>query len=263
MGMPVGGNGVRIVNSGLLSLEGPDRQLVPFDEATSIFGALSAEGRGASVLGFYHPYCKLFRLQRCDSFTFPEPGGWDSALLANVPDFIASKIRSADNWDAITRDSLRLLPEYLMRDDSLTFVHLNVPHLPAFYADALNHETPSSNPLTEYSRNLMLADRILGDIIEDLSKQVSSHEILLVVSTDHWLRNGWYRPSVQDTSQPVPLIMWMVGETSGFVLNQPLSTVHTAAMILDYLHGNLRSQADIAKWWSTKPFYPSYIAPSS
>jgi hypothetical protein len=73
-GVPIGGTGVKIDSHGAMLLERVDGKTVPFDEATSIFGALAAEGRSASVLGFYHPYCKIFTLTLCDSLTFPELG---------------------------------------------------------------------------------------------------------------------------------------------------------------------------------------------
>jgi hypothetical protein len=262
-GEPLGGDGVRIDRTGSLLLERPDATEVRFAEAASIFGTLATSGRGASVLGFYHPYCKIFRLQRCDSFPYPDVGGLDAALLENIPEFILTRLRRADYWDWITRRSLELLPQYLARDDALTFVHLNVPHLPAAYADQKLHLPASSDPLIEYSHNLLLADRILGDIVHDLQEQAPRHETLLVISTDHWLRNRWYRANERESSRPVVFIAWKVGDSKGIVLPQPLSTVHTAAMILDYLNGKISTQADIAQWWVGKPVYPSYIAPNS
>jgi hypothetical protein len=260
-GVPLGGNGIKIDNSALLSLERTDGKFIAFNSATSIFGVLASSGRSVSVLGFFHPYCYLFKLERCDSFAWPEIGGWDAALWANVPALIATRLGHVDNWDSITRDSLRLLPQYLARDDALTFIHLNVPHPPAAYADEVLHLPASSSPLTEYSNNLIFADQILGEIVQGLQQQALRHELLLVISTDHWFRNRWYQANVPESSRPVPLIVWKMGETKGFVLPQPLSTVHTAEMILDYLNGKLTTQADIANWWGSRPVYPSFIVP--
>jgi hypothetical protein len=260
-GIPLGRNGIKIDSAALLSLERPDGKFVAFNAATSIFGAVASSGRSVSALGFFHPYCYLFKLDRCDSFAWPEVGGWDAALWANVPALIATKLGHIDNWEAVTGDSLRLLPQYLARNDALTFIHLNIPHLPAAYADKILHLRASSNPLIEYSNNLILTDQILGEIVQDLQQRVSRNELLLVVSTDHWFRNRWYRADVPESTRPVPFIVWKVGDTKGFVLSQPLSTVHTAEMILDYLNGQLTTQTDIASWWGNQPVYPSFIVP--
>jgi Sulfatase len=263
-GVPIGGSGIRIDEPAYLSLQSTDGKWVRFSDATTIFGALASQGRSVSVLGFFHPYCKLFRvLQRCDSFTWPGIGGLSDALWANVPAIAASEFGYVDNWESITEDSLRLLPQYLARDDSLTFVHLNLPHLPAPYADKVLHLRPSSNPLIEYAHNLVLTDQILGQIVQTLQQQASRRDLLLVVSTDHWLRNRWYQGNVPEVSQPVPLIIWKVGETNGITLSQPLSTVHTSAMILDFLNGKLATEADVAQWWNNQPIYPSFIVPNN
>ncbi len=210
------------------------------------------------MLGFYHPYCKLFTLQRCDSFPWPQVGGWTPALWGNAPVFLSNMVGSA-YFGEVTENLLRLLPEYLARDDALTFVHLNLPHLPASYADKALHLPASRVPLEEYSRNLILADRVLGRIITLLERQSSEKELLLVVSTDHWLRNWSYGDPAPEVSRKVPFIAWKVGATQGEVLTHPLSTVHTASMILDYLDGKISSQSEIGRWWEDKPVYPSFM----
>jgi hypothetical protein len=58
-------------------------------------------------------------------------------------------------------------------------------------------------------------------------------------------------------------MVWKVGDTQGFVLSQPLSTVYTASMIIDFLNGKVDTQADIARWWSDKPVWASYIVPNT
>jgi hypothetical protein len=262
-GTPIAGVGVKIDSRGGLALERTDRRMIPFDEGGSIFGSLAAEGRTASVLGFYHPYCKLFSLARCDSWPFPEVGELKSALVANIPNGLLEKAIHPAYWDTITSRSLRLLPGYIERDDALTFIHLNCPHLPSSYADRLLHLPASSDPLVEYSHNLRLADAILGQIIEGLERQAARHDLLLVVSSDHWLRKRWYSASETEVSRPVPLIMWKVGDSKGIELPAPLSTVHTQAMILDFLHGKIDTQSEIAQWWTQRPVDPAYIAPET
>lgn len=263
-GVPVTGKGVHISKTGSLSQDLPDGGDLRFDEESTIFGKLAATGQTASVLGFYHPYCRLFVLQRCDSF-FAEAkiGGLDSALWSNVPDVLAPHNTHGSIWESITRDSLGMLPEYLQRDDALTFIHLNIPHLPSDYADRTLKLPASSNPLTEYGHNLVLADAILGQITESLERQAAQQDLLLIVTTDHWLRNMWYQPKEADVSKPVLFMVWKVGETQGITASEPLSTVNTASMILAFLGGKLSTQADIAQWWQGQPVYPTFIAPSS
>jgi hypothetical protein len=151
----------------------------------------------------------------------------------------------------------------LVRDDALTFLHLNVPHLPAPYADEFLGLAGSADPLVEYSRNLIVADRVLGEVVAELQRQVVRHQLLLIVSGDHWLRNRWYRANEPEQSKPVPFIAWIVGDTKGTQISQRISTIHTAAMILEYLDGELSTQAEIANWLVSQEFYPTFIVPGT
>ncbi len=261
-GIPIAGAGIKIDTYATLSLQRAQGGLLPFGEATSVFGAVSAGGRGVSILGFLHPYCKLFVTQRCESAHWPRVGAWDDGLLSNIPDLISTKLGHPDSWEAMTDRTLQLLPEFLVRDDALTFLHIDLPHLPSAYADRKLGLPPSADPLVSYTHNLLMTDQILGTIISTMEQQSAHHELLLVVSTDHWLRKSWYRPQDRESSSPVPLMMWRVGETQGIVVAEPVSTVHTASMIVSFLKGDISTQADVARWWANKPYFPSFIAPA-
>jgi hypothetical protein len=260
-GTPIAGKGIKIDTYATLSLQRAQGGMLPFGEATSVFGAVSAGGRGVSILGFLHPYCKLFVTQRCESAHWPRVGAWDDGLLSNIPDLISTKLGHPDSWEAMTERTLQLLPEFLARDDALTFLHLDLPHLPSAYADRKLGLSPSADPLVSYSHNLLLTDQILGKIVSMLEQQAAHHELLLVVSTDHWLRKSWYRPQDRESSRPIPLMIWRVGETQGSVLAEPVSTVHVASMVVSFLKGDISTQADVATWWANKPYFPSFIAP--
>jgi len=253
--------GVSVSASGSLSIDTPNGTRIPFVEANTIFGALAGRGLTASVLGFYHPYCKLFALLRCDNFPWPGTTSVAAAFESNLPGIIAARSGHPDTWSEITERMLRLLPEYLARDDALTFIHLNVPHLPAAYADDRLHLAASPDPLVEYSRNLGVADHILGDIVRDLEGRAARHDLLLIVSSDHWLRNRWYQANQPEVERPVPFMVWKVGDTQGSVISQPVSTVHTETMVLEWLDGKITTESDIAEWWRGQTFDPTFIAP--
>ena len=262
-GIPISEAGIEINTRGRMMLHRTTGDWIPFDETTSIFGAVSAGGLGVSALGFLHPYCKIFATQRCESMAWPHVGALDDALWSNVPGLLSTKLGHRNSWESMTERVIGDLPEYLVRDDALTFVHLDIPHLPSAYAEAALHLQASADPLVNYAHNLLLADQVLGKIVATLTPESARHELLLVVSTDHWLRKVWYRPDERESSSPVPLMMWRVGETRGTILPDPLSTVYTASMILSYLNGEISSQSDIVRWWANKPVSPSFIAPNT
>ncbi len=262
-GLPLAGRGVDVDGRGILWIESLHGEQVAFSESASIFGALARRGLTASVLGFYHPYCKLFLLEDCESFSWPTRYGVVDAITANLPLSWSKWFERIAPWGQITEDSLSSLPSYLNRDDALTFVHLNFPHLPATFADEQQHLVPNADPLVEYSRNLKMADNVLGTIVKAVEERGGTYDQLLVVSTDHWLRNMWYRANVPESSQRIPLIVWKVGERNGQIISEPVSTVHTSQMVLDFIDGRLGTQEEIAGWWRSKPVYPTFIVGSN
>jgi len=262
-GLPLAGRGVDVDKGGILWIESLHGEQVAFNESASIFGALARRGLTASVLGFYHPYCKLFLLEDCKSFSWPGRYSVVAAITANLPLSWSQWFERIGPWGQVTKDSLSSLSSYLKRNDALTFVHLNFPHLPATFADEQQHLVPNADPLVEYSRNLKLADNVLGTIVKTMEQRGRAYDQLLVVSSDHWLRNMWYRANVPESSQRIPLIVWKVGERNGQVISEPVSTVHTSQMVLDFIDGRFGSQEEIAVWWRNKTVYPTYIVGSN
>jgi hypothetical protein len=51
-----------------------------------------------------------------------------------------------------------------------------------------------------------------------------------------------------------------VGEQGRFSIDEPISTVNTEALILDFLAGRVTTHAELTDWWRDKPVYPTWIA---
>ena len=83
-------------------------------------------------------------------------------------------------------------------------------------------------------------DRLLGEIIQCVQRETGHHELLLIVSSDHWLRNrGGIEPMNRKSAGRYPSSCGTVGATQGITVTQPVSTIHTAEMILSYLQGDV------------------------
>ncbi len=245
-GIPI--KGAKILGPANYQLLTSTANSVQFSEENSIFGYLHREGKSFAIMGFHHPYCTIFtNANRCFTRAFGL-GDWHEALIAWVPG-----PARGDPMASITSEQISRLPSFLHRtEDALTFVHMNIPHLPAFYAFKHFGQPDSLNYQGQYSANLKLADEILGQIIKELKGISSNQDVLLIVSSDHGLRRVMKNP---DEPRPVPWIAWRIGAHDGQSIITPLSTVHTAALIKDFVDGKLNSQSDIAKWWRGKPVF--------
>jgi len=98
-------------------------------------------------------------------------------------------------------------------------------------------------------------------MISDLEQVSVKQEVLLIVSGDHGFR---LLKSSPDDSRTVPWLAWRVGSHDGQVVKQPISTVHTAALIEDFLNNKVSNQDEISAWWQGKPVLPRLtVAPKN
>lgn len=254
-----------------LSLIDDHRQMLAFDMQNSIFSRIPGGPAAASVEGFYHPYCEVLpTLQQCHSTYLGNAGRWfDSFTFFSEPLFSTLRhIRWMNNvmpewvlyqFDPMYRSSKNSIDRIdgliANTSTSFSFIHLNVPHLPNVYVQRLLKK-PVFGDEQAYEQNLQGADIILGRVLRNLEKLKDHQEVLVVVSSDHWLRAHSNKPD------PVPFIIWKMGEKDAMELTEPLTTVYTQDLALDFLNKKVSSQADISEWWRHKKFYPTWSAPN-
>ncbi len=244
LGRPISGYRV----AGRFAMDMVDREgtAVRFDEEHSLLAQLPGGPDSAAILGYYHPYCDVFPHSHCERSASGSTHDWVEAASAPFG-FLHEWYEERPAWGRITRDALERLPHVIDGGHALTFVHLNVPHLPASYAHPNDGLPRPLDSAEEYDRNLALADQILGRVLTQLAGVGPGESVLLIVTSDHWWRHASPR-----VAQPVPLMMWIVGDNAGRVIDRPVSTIHTGELVLDFLRGRVRSQAEVERWWHDK-----------
>ena len=199
--------GVRTDGPGILSMIKPDNSVLEFSESNTVFGDLHSQGKLFSIMGFFHPYCAIFKnahscYGHCTSNNTVDRFG---ALLHPIPE---SLIDFLSPMFVTTSEQMAVFPELIKQeDDALTFLHFNVPHMPANYAFKHFGAKPSLDFQAQYSANLKFTDQILGQIIDLLKKTKRSPDTLLIVSGDH----GFRVMNKTQNARTVPLLAWIVG----------------------------------------------------
>lgn len=277
-GVPI--RGVSTVGPADLRIKHMSGEEISWKDGRTVFSLMHEKNTSISILGFYHPYCDLFPYaEPCSSlpvFSFEVWwwGIWQG--LRSVPgiDYLTRQYSWTNaGFNVATRVQIQHLPEYL--DDhrsSLTFLHLNVPHLPGNRGGGMNLSNTGSS-LSGYENNLVLVDDLIGRIVKALDGASSDPPVLLIISSDHWLRTHLYVANMsreqaileigenQKEDHRVPLIMRIFGESGRkIVMDRPVSTVHTAKFIEDYLAGKIKDHSEIAAWWESQIFHPPVVS---
>jgi Sulfatase len=258
--------GVRITSAGL-TIHAHDGSFQPFDQAHSVFSRLPTGPDTGAVLGFYHPYCHVFpSVAPCIAMPEANVGRWFDALTPfGQPAIAAARwlpgsgsylpgalFREYEPMYRISEETIREFPPFLsLQNHALIFMHVNLPHPPGDYSQRELHFATAGDDREAYRRNLRLVNDLIGVAIATLREEAKTHDVLLIISSDHWLRID-----SPHQIQPIPWIAWHVGEDSGPVLDQQISTVHTSELVVDFLRGVVSRQQDILTWWQGRSFYP-------
>jgi hypothetical protein len=235
-----------------MSLEGPMGKMIPFSYDNSIFYQLKSSGFNSSILGFYLPYCEIFKQLKCTAF----PWNYQYSPLSAI-EFVygirgilralqAEVTGNTDPMGLITKEQYQNLDRVI--DDSssdLVFLHLNIPHLPGGYSrQVLNEEA-----IDPYIANLQLTDVFLERILRDINKH-SDKKTLLILSSDHWNRSR--------LGGPYPaLFIASIGaqDKNPIELKNPSSGIYIKDLVTQYLSGKITSNQGIANYFKDKSYH--------
>lgn len=235
--------------------------------AETIFRDAGRAGWRTAVVGWYNPYCTVYRdaLDSC-YWTYEDPLGIDTAQGANflgnagrplqeiatqlyspgleikqTCDFgVIQRVKSYKEIDQHTND--------LLQSDQADFIflHLPVPHPPAVW-DRLN-DSFASKCGNSYVDSLALADRTLGEILAILQRSPRWKDTTVVVQGDHSWRiklwdgmAGWTNEDDQASNgefDPRPaLLIHSAGQTKAETDGRALSLLFVHDALENILHG--------------------------
>jgi hypothetical protein len=265
MGVPTYGNTYN--DMGILEVKTSKKTLKPLTYRNTIFYRLSTHDFNSSILGFYHPYCAVFDQVKCKSFPIINDFKWYSGIvhayahqrfLKIIDKFFNENYLPVSQYDYmanITEQQLSMLPKYILDEDiSFSFIHLNIPHLPSYFAQELFKENPG-NRLDNYMLNLRLADYFLNEILEN-TNQIKNQKVLLILSSDHWFRG---RDEGKFISHPALFIAKINDDTQKMSLTKSTSSIYIEEMVNKFLNNEISSHGDIQNYLSDKSFHETFF----
>jgi hypothetical protein len=224
----------------------------PATGVPEVFDRARRLGYRTQLLGYYLPYRALFGADAPDRIlTFshaPKGRSWAREVvergMANLEYWTdpVSKViwrryfnpLYSENWHDIT---LTLRSETLdvlgaQADNSLLVSHLPVPHYPFIWNPDGSYRGPfegdrRSDDTAGYHRNMLYADRMLGEILDTLHRTGRFDRTLLVVTSDHaWRKEPdstlLARP---DAPRRVPLLIKWPGQQRPMVRDERFCTL--------------------------------------
>jgi hypothetical protein len=245
-----------------------------YDAKATLFGLAQQNGWSTGVDGWYNPYCRTLApvLDVCywepaESLLMEKYGASEEkSVLANaavLPHAILGLLTNSPA--APERDQLEDYRKIMGRTHGLiennqvrfVFLHLPVPHPPGIY-DRQRHLLRRGGT---YLDNMVLADDILGELLQEIDGTPSASQTTVIVSSDHswripiWRHDKYWSAEEERASggrfdeRPM-LLIHFPGQKSGNDVNAALPEMLEHDMIAEMLRGRINNPEDLSAFLS-------------
>ena len=217
----------------------------------TLFSKLVGAGKNVALMGYYHPYCRIFgdMVDYCKAYSSSR--GVETARSNSVyQSFIKQAISLTPFYRVLNAiGTYKGLEEATMKKithDAMDFiyVHFNLPHSPYYY-DREAEKLTIFNVVDGYIDNLQLTDIVLGRIINRLKEEnLWDTSTLIVTSDHHWRHVDEYDGVV---SRKIPLIVKLPEQNKMLVSDTEISLLQLKPMIEKIMLDKILDPVDLAE----------------
>ena len=137
----------------------------------------------------------------------------------------------------------------------LVMLHAPIPHAPAIYDRASGTLTAwSLRGIRGYFDNLALADRFVGEVQRELERAGVANRTWLLVTSDHWWRDG--KPYDGTLDLRVPFLLQAPTGSRAVSVTSAFNTAVTGDLLLAILRGDIVDTDAAARWLRAHPMAP-------
>ena len=255
---------------GFVWYQGPSELLVRFRDAEppellgrqpTVFSRVRSLGLNIGVVGWFHPYCRLFPndLVSCD--------WWEMAMQHNsrgrtfwpaLPEQAESLFETTllslfgqsrpvkqqiETYHAILANAEKLANDH---EFQFVYVHFPVPHAPHGYNRKTARFDLANSPIRGYIDSLALVDRMLGELRQSMEGTGTWDETAVLITSDHPYREA---AQINGRSDPrIPFFFKPAGQARGRAYEAPFNTVLTQDLLLAVLRGEVADVDSAARW---------------
>jgi len=219
----------------------------------TFFGEARALGSKTTIIGWYHPYSRIFTKDYsfCSWYAV---NTYTPQATASVPTEMWSQLKGITpffrrtnaiaTYRGILRDTLRVVvdPEY-----DLIYIHASVPHGPNIYDEHSNGFSVLNISKRGYFSNLALADIFLGTLRRAMEEANLWEQTTILITSDH----EWRFPYLYDgiRVRKVPFMLKMQSQNKQLVYETPFyATLVAKDLLLQVLTGNLNDPKEVINW---------------
>lgn len=263
-------------NELLLTFEGAETS-TKFSESPNIFGKVKSLNGETALIGWYHAYCRVIGkdLSACQWETFDTINDFSKqplprTMLKNFANCLISLPLGFRLFQLIEgtineniEDTGYVERHHRMLDATtniiknpnidLALIHLPFPHPPNNY----DSKTGKFSSNKSYLDNLILTDKVLGELRQTLETNSLWGNSTIIASADHQWRidsyRGWLSQNELDIvsgkeNPKIPFFIKLKGQNESSIYEKPFNTVITADLILAIMTGEVSKVEEVKNW---------------
>lgn len=232
-----------------------DGRLVKWSEAENVFSRARADGFNTAIVGWYHPYPRVFgrNLNAAEWSAIPSIdafGGGNishcvaTQLLIDFWPFYEMRLFTKLYADSVLRCA-RLVTNSAF---GLTLLHLSIPHTPVVHESIGGHiASVFAHPGgADYLNNLYWVDVTFGQLRLAMEQMELWDKTTVLVSSDHWWRTSKQLDRITD--HRVPFILKLANSIEPIVYRKQFNTVISADLITAVLKKEIQNTSEICSW---------------
>lgn len=233
-------------------------KLQNFRDTENLFAISAIGGSHMAVAGWFHPYSEL--VPKGSSIAVH----WEPIPL--LQDFRAASIGRSIYMqeryvflpfrvEETCVDSFSRIDAFAhsaIRNPNITaaFIHYNIPHMPGIYDPAKNRLSLRIESVDHsYRDNLLLVDKVIGEILRDLEASKLTSTTTLILSSDHWWRDSPLSNGLRD--HRVPFMIHLAGQSDKCIFTPRINSVHTLEVLQRIADGSIRTIEELRERLAT------------
>jgi hypothetical protein len=234
---------------------------IPWDRTSNVFQTARQAGFNTALIGWYLPYSRMFNrsLTECLWWAKPTQGEMSGdtipqKTLAQIRSLLETPLLSPFGQSSMTREQATMCQEFIPRAEAtavdpamgFTVLHVPVPHAPHAYNRFTGRFDGKNKPYKGYFDSLVLLDRIVAGLRQELEQAHMWEKTVLVLSSDHPDRVS---AKVDGKSDPrVPFFLKLPGNTTPAVYDKTFNTICTGNLLLAVARGEIKDADGAVKW---------------
>lgn len=269
-------------DKGKLVYENQKGKYVYFDNENSIFGDLDQRNLRSDIYGMYHPYCKTFIVQECydvsnfsiakssflislqnvfNQFYLPFFGIDTNRIRIKLIHFINKFFKKDKNiqnkksselifqninfLSELSYYQFKYTRDFIQSSGDFVYIHYTYPHTPA---QILPNNEIGDKLNDGYLLNLLLVEKTLKTITSSLDT-TKNNQILLIITTDHWLREAY---DEKLGNQKIFFASKITGDNYNYSINLKQDLTSVKNLILNFFDNKINNNKDILNYFLKK-----------